>query len=88
MLTGSTLRYNRQLRVYGDVIQVKFRIHPDGRVEEQVIGIQGADCTKVTEELNEKLGEVIDTAPTEEMFQEKVTVDETNQVYEQKYTEW
>ena len=37
-------------------MRVKFRIYPDGRVEETVSGIRGSDCTKVTEELNEKLG--------------------------------
>ena len=47
-------------------MRVKFRIYPDGRVEETVSGIRGSDCTKVTEELNEKLGKVTQTKPTEE----------------------
>ena len=47
-------------------MRVKFRIYPDGRVEETVSGIRGSDCTKVTEELNEKLGKVTQTKPTED----------------------
>ena len=48
----------------GETVRVKFRIYPDGRVEETVSGIRGSDCTKVTEELNEKLGKVTQTKPT------------------------
>ena len=66
------------------------KIHKDGRIEETVSGIKGSDCTKITGELNEKLGEVIKTEATEEMFEQKVEVEETNTatVYDQKFSEW
>mmetsp|Transcript_10555 Transcript_10555/g.33744 ORF Transcript_10555/g.33744 Transcript_10555/m.33744 type:complete len:119 (+) Transcript_10555:58-414(+) len=89
-------------RLHGERVQVKFRIYPDGRVEETVLGVKGMDCQKVTEELNAKLGTVISTTPTEEMFQEKVV--DTNTVkeaastgseetasqspYQTKFSEW
>lgn len=84
---GHTQRYAPSLtRRYGEVIQVKFRIHADGRVEETVTGVKGTDCQKVTEDLNEKLGSVISTQPTEEMFEQKVAV--ADNVYETQFSEW
>ncbi|KAJ8601944.1 hypothetical protein CTAYLR_004467 [Chrysophaeum taylorii] len=76
----------RSTTLYAEPVQVKFRIHPDGRIEETVLGIKGTDCEKVTEALNEKLGSIISSAPTEERFEEKV--EDTNNVYETKFTEW
>ena len=76
----------RRTALHGETVRVKFRIYPDGRVEETVSGIRGSDCTKVTEELNEKLGKVTQTKPTEEMFQEKVQVEDS--VFDQNFSEW
>ena len=76
----------RRTVLNGETVRVKFRIYPDGRVEETVSGIRGSDCTKVTEELNEKLGKVTQTKPTEEMFQEKVDV--KTEVFDQNFSEW
>ena len=56
-------RPRRRTALNGETVRVKFRIYPDGRVEETVSGIRGSDCTKVTEELNEKLGKVTQTKP-------------------------
>ena len=53
------VRKRRRTALNGETVRVKFRIYPDGRVEETVSGIRGSDCTKVTEELNEKLGKVL-----------------------------
>ncbi|KAJ1462125.1 hypothetical protein M885DRAFT_506227 [Pelagophyceae sp. CCMP2097] len=74
----------------GGLVQVRFRIHPDGRVEETVVGVKGVDCTKLTESINAKLGKVVDTQPTAEMFEksQNVQVNEANGVYEQNYGEW
>lgn len=72
--------------LFGSTVRVKFRIHPDGRIEETVMGIKGTDCEKVTEELNEKLGHVTSSKPTDEMFEQKV--EETNTVYESNFSEW
>ena len=79
-------RPRRRTALNGETVRVKFRIYPDGRVEETVSGIRGSDCTKVTEELNEKLGKVTQTKPTEEMFQEKVQVEDS--VFDQNFSEW
>mmetsp|Transcript_13953 Transcript_13953/g.23193 ORF Transcript_13953/g.23193 Transcript_13953/m.23193 type:complete len:114 (+) Transcript_13953:147-488(+) len=54
---------------------IEFRIFPDGRVEEVVRGVKGMNCNKVTDEINAVLGKVVDTAPTEEMFQQDLTID-------------
>ena len=66
--------------------RIKFKIYPDGRVEETVFGVQGEECLKVTEELNEKLGKVVSTKQTEEMLQQPVK--EQNKVYQSQKTEW
>lgn len=60
----------------GSVEVIEFRIFPDGRVEETVRGIKGNNCHKVTEAINEALGKVIDTAPTEEMYEQALVVDQ------------
>mmetsp|Transcript_21718 Transcript_21718/g.65106 ORF Transcript_21718/g.65106 Transcript_21718/m.65106 type:complete len:105 (+) Transcript_21718:1519-1833(+) len=79
----------RDVRLF-ETVRVKFRIHPGGRIEETVSGIKGTDCTKVTEELNEKLGKVMEMKPTAEMFEQKVEVEETNtaSVYDSGFSEW
>jgi hypothetical protein len=66
--------------------KIKFTIYSDGRVEETVMGVAGENCLKVTETLNEKLGKVVSTRPTEDMAKE--TVKEKVNVYEKNKTEW
>jgi hypothetical protein len=61
----------------GRMERIEFKIYPDGRVEEKVLGVKGESCLEVTRELNEKLGNVISTSPTEEMFQEEIKIDQT-----------
>lgn len=62
----------------GRLERIEFKIYPDGRVEQKVVGVKGPACLKVTEELNAALGwEVIRTEPTEEMFEEDVIIDQT-----------
>ena len=61
----------------GGIEEIEFRIFPDGRVQEVVRGIKGKTCQEVTETINKQLGSVVDTAPTEEMFEEEVTIDQT-----------
>ena len=48
----------------GGNVEITFKIYPDGRVEETVKGVKGIACNKITEALNEKLGQVITTKPT------------------------
>ena len=61
----------------GRLERIEFKIFPDGRVEEKVQGVQGEACLEVTRQINEKLGNVISTTPTEEMYQEEVKLDQT-----------
>ena len=56
---------------------IEFKIYPDGRVEETVRGVKGNNCHKVTEGINEMLGKVVATAPTEEMYEQEVVVETT-----------
>lgn len=60
-----------------NVERIEYKIYPDGRVEQKVIGVKGSDCVKLTEELNAALGEVVSSTPTEEMFEQKVELDQT-----------
>ena len=55
----------------------RFKIYPDGRIEETVRGVKGGNCHKVTEKINEMLGEVVASQPTEEMFEQEVVNDNT-----------
>jgi hypothetical protein len=60
----------------GQVEQIEFKIYPDGRVEETVRGVKGANCHKITEDINAALGKVISSSPTEEMFEEEIVVNQ------------
>mmetsp|Transcript_15906 Transcript_15906/g.38356 ORF Transcript_15906/g.38356 Transcript_15906/m.38356 type:complete len:132 (+) Transcript_15906:55-450(+) len=62
--------------------QLEFIIHPDGRVEEKVIGIKGGQCHEVTAKIEENLGKVSFTQPTAERFEEEVKVTITDKVQE------
>ena len=61
----------------GNIETIEFKIYPDGRVEETVRGVKGGNCHQVTDKINEQLGKVVDTAPTEEMYEQDLTVDQT-----------
>mmetsp|Transcript_45050 Transcript_45050/g.50495 ORF Transcript_45050/g.50495 Transcript_45050/m.50495 type:complete len:168 (-) Transcript_45050:12-515(-) len=61
----------------GGLEQIQFKIYPDGRVEEKVVGVKGKACLEITRELNEKLGNVISTQPTEEMYEEEIKIEQT-----------
>ncbi|KAL9181195.1 hypothetical protein ACHAXT_010000 [Thalassiosira profunda] len=69
----------------GGIEEIEFRIYPDGRVTEVVRGVKGKNCEEVTEAINKQLGNVVDSQPTEEMFEEEVTIDQT---LEQKDGGW
>lgn len=51
-----------------------YKIYPDGRIEERVEGVKGKDCLKITEDIHQQLGNVISSAPTEEMYEEPVKI--------------
>mmetsp|Transcript_127888 Transcript_127888/g.368374 ORF Transcript_127888/g.368374 Transcript_127888/m.368374 type:complete len:135 (+) Transcript_127888:121-525(+) len=69
--TGSTQLHEGQME------QIEFKIFPDGRVEEIVRGVKGNNCNKVTEKINQALGEVILSQPTEEMFEQPIVLENT-----------
>lgn len=73
----ATPRRSTFLRNADAVEQIEFKIYPDGRVEETVRGIKGNNCHQVTEKINEALGEVVHTAPTEEMYETEIVQDQT-----------
>jgi hypothetical protein len=48
---------------------IRFRIRPDGRVEELVEGLPGSGCESLTERIEARLGSVQQRQPTAEAFQ-------------------
>jgi Protein of unknown function (DUF2997) len=48
---------------------IRFRIRPDGRVEELVEGIAGDGCQQLSERIEARLGTVQQRQPTSEAFQ-------------------
>ncbi|KAL7466054.1 hypothetical protein ACHAXS_006354 [Conticribra weissflogii] len=63
----------------GGMEEIEFTIYPDGRVTEVVRGVKGGNCQKLTESINKNLGKVVDSSPTEEMFEQELVVDQTLQ---------
>lgn len=61
----------------GSIETLEFKIYADGRVEETVRGIKGGNCNKVTEAINEALGKVVESSPTEELYEQEVVIDQT-----------
>ena len=52
--------------------RIKFRILQDGTVEETVEGIDGYSCEKITEELEEKLGNLHHRIHTSDYYKQEV----------------
>ena len=52
--------------------RIKFRILQDGTVEETVEGINGDACEKITEELEEKLGNLHHRIHTSDYYKQEV----------------
>ena len=48
---------------------IRFRIRPDGRVEETVEGLAGTGCEQLTERIEARLGTVQNRRTTSEAFQ-------------------
>jgi hypothetical protein len=51
---------------------IRYRIRPDGRVEETVEGLQGSACERLTERIEARLGSVQQRQPTAEAFESAV----------------
>ncbi len=53
---------------------IRYRILANGRVEEEVIGVQGAACQALTGAIEASLGSVLSSRPTAEAYsQDAVT---------------
>jgi hypothetical protein len=48
---------------------IRFRIRPDGRVEESVEGVEGQGCQQLTERIESRLGTVQQRQATSDAFQ-------------------
>lgn len=47
---------------------IRFRIRPDGRVEEHVEGVQGSGCEQLSERIEARVGVVQQRSATAEAF--------------------
>lgn len=97
--SGSPSRH--MTRVFSDesnnnqLIEIEFKIYPDGSYTEEVKGVKGPDCIKLTEDLNKRMGKVVSQVKTDEYYEtpetlpvsDEATVYENNS-YETKYSEW
>ena len=59
---------------------VRFRIRPDGRVEERVEGVTGDACLQLTDRLEAALGTVERRQPTSEAFTSTKSVTQSQSV--------
>jgi hypothetical protein len=59
---------------------IRFRIRPDGRVEEQVEGVLGVGCEQLTERIEARLGAVQQRRSTAEAFQNQTQTQAQGQV--------
>ena len=62
---------------------LEFTIYPDGRVVETVKGVKGGQCSKLTEDIEAKLGVVTHRSDTDERYQT-----ETERVTQQQWDSW
>lgn len=51
---------------------IRFRIRPDGRVEETVEGLSGSACERLTERIEARIGSLQQRRPTAEAYQAAV----------------
>jgi len=62
---------------------IRFRIRPDGRVEELVEGVQGVGCQELTRSIEARLGSVQTTSATSDHYVtagEQLTVQQNSHV--------
>ncbi|CAN8067143.1 unnamed protein product [Agarophyton chilense] len=57
---------------------IEFCIHPNGIVEEKVTGVRGKHCAKLTEKIEEELGNVVNVQQTGEYYDNNDVVVERN----------
>jgi len=65
---------------------IRFLIRPDGRVVEQVEGVQGAGCEQLTERIESRLGSVQQRRATAEAFQTQPQQAAEGQTLAQQHT--
>lgn len=54
---------------------IRYRIRPDGRVEETVEGLTGLACERLTERIEARLGTVQQRQPTAEAYQRETALE-------------
>ncbi|MEB3308293.1 MAG: DUF2997 domain-containing protein [Cyanobacteriota bacterium] len=47
---------------------IRYRIHPNGHVEQLVEGVKGSSCEPLTEAIEARLGTVLQRQPTPEAY--------------------
>lgn len=67
---------------------LEFIIHPDGRVEEKVTGIQGFSCAEVTKKIEEQLGCVLSQEKTSEYFAQVINPSSSTVTMKATYDQW
>ena len=65
---------------------IKFTIRQDGLVSEEVIGVVGNECEKITRSIEEKLGNVTYVETKPEYFQQENVTLQHNQNQDQTQT--
>ena len=65
---------------------IKFTIRQDGLVSEEVIGVVGNECEKITRSIEEKLGNVIYVETKPEYYQQENVTLQHNQNQDQTQT--
>lgn len=58
---------------------IRYRIRPDGRVEEHVEGVQGLSCESLTERIEARLGRVTQRRSTADAFAAQTQVTPVHQ---------
>lgn len=57
--------------------EIEFVIRPDGTVEERVIGVDGPECLKITEDIEKALGIVAKREHTSEFYNNSQSTGDT-----------
>ena len=55
---------------------IKFTIRQDGTVTEEVIGVVGPNCEKLTQRIEDKLGNILQREQKPSYYQQAVVADE------------
>ena len=77
LMEGKCVRLKFDMRYSALYYNTKMPCFSMRRITEVVRGVKGANCQKITEEINKQLGTVVHTENTEEMFEQELVVEQT-----------